>query len=356
MAPSCPLRRLLTIRTRGSYVGEVTSPSRPETGLPVVAVLCADDRPRHLEPLEGRVTWRFTDAAGLADAVDGADALLLWDFFSSALADVWERCDSLRWVHVAAAGVDKLLFDALRDSDVVVTNAHGIFDRPIAEYVLASVLAHAKRLHETADLQRRHEWRHRETRGIAGAQALVVGTGGIGREIARLLAAAGMNVRGAGRTAREHDPDFGVVVDSARLAEHVGDVDYLVNATPLTPATTGLLDAAVFAALPDTAHVVNIGRGASLVEDDLLAALVAGTLDGASLDVFATEPLPPDSPLWDAPGLVVSPHLSGDQVGWKDALARQFLDNAERWLAGDPLTNVVDKRLGYVPGAASTPG
>jgi phosphoglycerate dehydrogenase-like enzyme len=274
--------------------------------------------------------------------------LFLWDFFSTAVRDVWERCDRLEWIHVAAAGVDSLLFPELAGSRVVVTNARGTFDRPIAEFVLASVLAHAKRLHESRDLQRTREWRHRETLSVAGSTALVVGTGAIGREIARLLRAAGLEVRGAGRRTSEDDPDFGVVLDSADLATAVAGAAYVVNATPLTAATTGLFDSAVFRAMDDTAHFVNVGRGPSVVEADLLEALRAGWLDGASLDVFATEPLPEDSPVWDAPGLVVSAHMSGDVVGWKDTLARQFVDNAERWLRGEELLNVVDKELGYV--------
>lgn len=330
--------------------------------VPTIAVLLADDltRPPHLEPLEGRVRWRFTDAAGLADAVGGADALLLWDFFSCALAAAWPARDRLAWVHVAAAGVDTLLFDELRASDVVVTNARGTFDRPIAEFVAASVLAHAKLLHESHDLQLRRQWRHRETQSVAGARALVVGTGAIGREIARTLRCLGLRVDGAGSRARPGyleggDPDFAFVVDSARLVEHVGDVDYLVNAAPLTPATTGLIGAAVFAALKPGAHLVNIGRGPTVDEAALLAAIDCGRLDGASLDVFAAEPLPPDSPLWQARGVVVSPHMSGDVVGWRDTLARQFVDNAQRWLAGEPLFNVVDKRLGYVRAEKSRP-
>lgn len=336
--------------TPASYVGGVTSHR------PVLAVLCAtpDDAPPQLEELAGRVELRVVDEAGLAAAVRGADALLLWDFFSRALRDVWEDADRLVWVHVAAAGVDTLMFEELRASEVVVTNARGVFDRPIAEFVLAAVLAHAKRLHESHDLQREHVWRHRETRPVQGARAMVVGTGGIGRETARLLRAVGMEVTGAGSRARpEADPDFGTVVASADLAEHVRDVDYLVNAAPLTPSTHGLIDAGVLAALPASAHVVNVGRGPTVVEEDLLAALHAGTLDGATLDVFATEPLPPGSALWDAPGVVVSAHMAGDVVGWRDALARQWLANARRWLDGEPLADVVDKERGYVPGGGA---
>lgn len=322
--------------------------------LPVVAVLCerAADRPPHLDALQDRVEFRFTDGSGLGEAMPGARALLLWDFLSSALESVWERCDALEWVHVAAAGVDRLLFDGVRSSQVDVTNARGTFDRPIAEFVLASVLAHAKLVHESHRLQLEQVWRHRETRMVRGAKALVVGTGGIGRETARLLRAAGMEVRGAGRTSRPDDADFGLVVASSELVEHVGWCDYLVCAAPLTAETRGLVDARVLAAMRPTAHLVNVGRGPTVVESDLLEALGAGRLDGASLDVFETEPLPADSPLWATPGLVVSAHMAGDVLGWRDTLARQFVDNAERWLAGEQLANVVDKELGYVPGGA----
>jgi phosphoglycerate dehydrogenase-like enzyme len=321
--------------------------------MPVVVVLCEhlEERPG-LDPLHGRLELRFTDAARLPDAIAGAQVLFLWDFFSSAVEQVWDRCTDLQWIHVAAAGVDTLLFPGLVSSDVVVTNARGTFDRPIAEFVLASVLAHAKLVHESHDLQRRHQWRHRETRGVVGARVLVVGTGAIGRQIARLLAAAGLHVRGAGRSPGDADPDFGTLVSSADLPGQVGWADYVVNATPLTDATRGLFDAAVFAAMKPTAHFINIGRGASVVEADLLAALTSRSIDGASLDVFDTEPLPADSPLWEAPGLVVSAHMSGDVVGWRDTLARQFVDNAERWLSGQPLVNVVDKVLGYVKAAS----
>ncbi len=310
------------------------------------------DPPTQLRDVADEVEVCVVHADGLSQALRGAEVLLLWDFFSSAVQDAWPCADDLEWIHVAAAGVDSLLFDELRESSVLVTNAHGVFDRPIAEFVLASVLAQVKRLHESMQLQREHAWRHRETTLLRGQRALVVGTGGIGREIARLLAAVGCEVRGAGRRERDDDQDFGRVVRSDELAEHVGWADHVINATPLTPATRGLLDAEVFAAMRPGAHVVNIGRGASLVEADLLQALAAGHLAGASLDVFESEPLPAGSPLWDAPGLVVSAHLSGDVVGWRDRLAEQFVGNLRRWLAGEPLAGVVDTGLGYVPGGA----
>jgi phosphoglycerate dehydrogenase-like enzyme len=336
-----------------NHYGE-SVPESSRKSIPVLVVLCRsmDERPPHLEALDGRVDLRFAEAGNLAQAMAGARALLVWDFFSSAVRDAWDHCGSLDWIHVAAAGVDTLLFDALRESKVTVTNARGTFDRPMAEFVLASILAHAKLVHESSRLQAAHVWQHRETTTLVGAKALVVGTGAIGREIARLLRAVGMEVRGAGRRPAAADPDFGAVVESTALADHVGWCDYLVNAAPLTPATQGLIDATVLDAMQPSAHLVNVGRGPTVVESDLLGALRRGAISGASLDVFETEPLLEDSPLWDAPGCVISAHMSGDVVGWRDTLARQFVDNAERWLAGTALKNVVDKHLGYVVGGA----
>jgi phosphoglycerate dehydrogenase-like enzyme len=317
---------------------------------PVIAVLCerATDRPPGLEGLE--VEFRYCAADGLAEAVRGARALLLWDFFSTAVRDVWEHAGTVEWIHVTAAGVDTLLFDGLRDSDVVVTNAHGVFDQPIAEYVLGAVIAHAKDSRNSLESQRRHEWQHRETRSIQGATALVVGTGAIGRATARLLRAAGLSVRGVGRVAKQADPDFGEVIASSDLVHEVGWCDHLVLAAPLTDATRGLVNAEVLAAMKPDAHLVNVGRGLLVDEGALLAALRDTRIGGATLDVFETEPLAADHPLWDAPGVTITAHMSGDVVGWRDALAAQFADNVRRWLAGLPLLNVVDKKLGYIHG------
>jgi phosphoglycerate dehydrogenase-like enzyme len=296
----------------------------------------------------------FTDADGLAEAVRGARGLFLWDFFSSAVEDVWGEADALEWIHVAAAGVDTLLFDELRASDVTVTNARGVFDRPIAEFVLASILAQLKQLHVSRELQRQRTWRHRETALLGGQRVLVVGTGAIGREIGRVLGILGAEVRGAARAARTGDAVFRKVVSSADLADHVGWADHVVVAAPLTTATRGLVDARVLAAMRPGAHLVNIGRGPIVEEGALVDSLRSGHVGSASLDVFASEPLPAESPLWSMDAAVISPHMSGDFVGWNEALAGQFVDNARRWLDGRPLANVVDKRLGFSkPGGAS---
>ncbi|HEY3512558.1 MULTISPECIES: D-2-hydroxyacid dehydrogenase [Kribbella] len=315
---------------------------------PVVAVLCerATDRPPGLGGLP--LDFRYCAADGLRAAVEGAQALLLWDFFSTAVRDVWADAGSLEWIHVTAAGVDTLLFDELRDSAVVVTNAHGVFDRPIAEYVLGAVIAHAKDSRRSFDLQRERRWQHRETRSVLGAKALVVGTGAIGRATARLLSVAGLQVRGAGRVARGDDPDFGEVVASGNLSAEVGWADHVVLAAPLTAATRGLVDAGVLAAMRPGSHLVNVARGPIVDEGALLDAVADGHI-AATLDVFDREPLSPDHPLWTAPNVTVTAHMSGDVIGWRDTLAAQFANNARRWLAGEPLLNIVDKKLGYIP-------
>lgn len=318
---------------------------------PRLVVLTAADggAPPNASQLEELAEVVYTDADGLADALPGAEVLLLWDFFSPALQAAWHAADALRWVHVVAAGVDALLFDELRRSDVTVSNARGIFDQPIAEFVLASVLAHDKRLHESRRLQREHVWQHREPTRTEGAHALVVGTGSIGQACARTLRAVGMQVSGAGRTAREDDPVFGRVVASDELAEHLPGFDHVVLVAPLTPATEGMLGADELAAMKADAHLVNVGRGALVDEPALIETLRRGGIAGASLDVFATEPLPADHPFWEMEQVAVSPHMCGDVVGWREALADQFADNLRRWLAGRPPTHVVDKTSGYVP-------
>jgi phosphoglycerate dehydrogenase-like enzyme len=133
------------------------------------------------------------------------------------------------------------------------------------------------------------------------------------------------------------------------LADRLPEADFVITAAPLTPQTEGMINAATLAAMRPSARLINVGRGALVVTGDLVDALRAGRIAGAALDVFETEPLPPASPLWTLPNVVVSPHMSGDAQGWLPALAQLFVDNFGRWHAGAQLRNVVDKRLGYVP-------
>lgn len=323
---------------------------RDSSSRPRVVILAAEGQPRpyNLDEIKARADVVIADAAGLPDAARGADVLFLWDFFSSALGEAWPNADALKWVHVAAAGVDAMMFDELRASEVLVTNAHGTFDRPIAEFALASILAHDKQLHLSKRLQQQSVWQHRELTLTGGSRALVVGTGGIGRATARLLRAVGLEVRGVGRTARDNDGDFGTVVPSADLAEHVGWADHVVLIAPLTEQTRHMMNAEVLAAMKPSAHLVNVGRGALVDEAALVEALRGGKIAAASLDVFEEEPLPAEHPFWTMENVHISAHMSGDVIGWREALADQFLQNLTRWTAGEPLANLVDKERGYV--------
>ncbi|MFI5819150.1 D-2-hydroxyacid dehydrogenase [Streptomyces rishiriensis] len=312
--------------------------------LPTLLVLDADPLPR-LGKLTGRARVLHTDEASLAERLPAADVLLVWDFTSHAVRAAWPgEGPRPRWVHTASAGVDHVMCPELVASDTVVTNARGIFDEPIAEYVAALVLAMAKDLPRTWELQQRGRWLHRESRRVAGGRAVVVGSGPIGRAIARTLKALGMTAAVVGRVPRTgiHGPQ-----DLDRL---LARADWVIAAAPLTEQTRGMFDTRRFGVMQPSARFVNVGRGQLVVEDALVRALERRWIAGAALDVVTEEPLAPDSPLWHVPGLLISPHMSGDTAGSSDELGAQFVELFERWAAGRPLKNVVDKQRGYVPG------
>ncbi|MGC2941437.1 MULTISPECIES: D-2-hydroxyacid dehydrogenase [unclassified Brevibacterium] len=294
------------------------------------------------------IELRIAEAPTLSQALPGTDVLLMWDFFSTALKDAYGGADRLEWVHAAAAGVDSLLFDELVDSPVTVTNARGIFDRPIAEFVLNYILMQAKNSIGSLSDQAAKKWNRRSTRDIAGTKALIVGTGSIGRGIARLLTAVDIEVTGAGSRARSGDTDFGEVIDSATLPEHVAGFDWVIDIAPLTEKTERLIGAEVFAAMDDSAVFINVGRGDTVDTDALVTALREGQIAGAGLDVFDEEPLPAGHPLWTMDDVIITPHMSGDTDGWRMRLAEQFHRLFEQYLSGQQFPHTVDKRLGYV--------
>ncbi|MCX4823316.1 D-2-hydroxyacid dehydrogenase [Streptomyces sp. NBC_01142] len=310
---------------------------------PTLLVLAADPPPR-LGRLTGRARVVYADEQSLAAQLPDADVLLVWDFTSDAVRLAWPgEGPRPRWVHTPSAGVDRLLCPELIASDTVLTNARGVFEEPIAEYVAALVLAMAKDLTGTLELQRQRRWRHREGLRVAGTRATVVGAGPIGRAVARSLEALGVTVAVVGRTARTG------IHGTEDLDPLLSRADWVVCAAPLTEATRGMFDKRRFGLMQPSARFINVGRGPLVVEDDLVAALKKRWIAGAALDVFVSEPLSPDNALWDVPGLIVSPHMSGDTVGWRDRLGEQFVELYELWMAGKPLLNVVDKKRGYVP-------
>ncbi len=287
------------------------------------------------------------NATQLIDAVVDAEVALVTDFRSGALECAWSRAKKLGWVHAGSVGVDALLFPALVDSNVVVTNASGVFDRAIAEYVLGMVLAFAKDVPAGIRLQSERCWLHRDTERIDGKRMLVVGVGSIGRAIARLARAVGLSVSGVARTTRCDDPDFDIVHAHENLCAALTEADFVVVAAPLTSETHHLLGSEAFLAMRQGARLINVGRGPLIDTKALLLALRSGRLAGAALDVFEDEPLPPEHPLWDCPEVMITAHMAGDFIGWRVALSQQFVDNFKRWCKGEELFNVVDKQHGY---------
>jgi phosphoglycerate dehydrogenase-like enzyme len=298
-----------------------------------------------------RVQYVFVELGSPApEDVFQCDALFTWDPSNPFLRDNWARFTNLSWVHTSSAGVDRLLFPELVQSDVVLTNSRFVYDESLAEYVIGLMLMMSKDLATTLALQREHRWVKRESDTLQGKVVVLVGVGPIARQVARFAKAFGMVVHGIGRTARGGDPDFGNITTPDDLQTMFAVADYVVMVLPKTPATERLVDAAALAALKPSARLINVGRAWSLDQDALVHALRDGRLAAAALDVMTPEPLPADDPLWDAPNLIISPHMSGDHRGWQADIAKLFDTNLELWLRGAPLRNVVDKHLGYATG------
>jgi phosphoglycerate dehydrogenase-like enzyme len=293
------------------------------------------------------------DDPTFAAAVAGADVVFAWDARRPWLERI-AGASRLRWLQASSDGVDHVLVPALvARTDVIVTNARGIFEAPIAEWVIGAILAMVTGLQRSLVDQAGGRWTvGRRTQRVAGLHLVVVGPGPIGRETAIRAQALGMRVSAVGRSAR-HDPVFGEVVGRERLHDVLGGADVVLDALPLTDATRGTFDADAFAAMRPGTRFLNVGRGGTVDQPALVEALRRGHLAGAALDVFATEPLPADDPLWSMPNVIVSPHISGDVEGYEEQTVALFLDNLGRFVRGEQLRNLVDARAGFGIGDGS---
>jgi phosphoglycerate dehydrogenase-like enzyme len=297
---------------------------------------------RYLLDALPHVTWTELEGAS-ADDLARADVLFVWDFRWRGLAAILPRLAALRWVHAASAGVDHLMGPHLRDRDIRLTNSTGVYEGAIAEYVLALILEHVKGLDETRRAQAARRWAYRETRSLDGLHVVIVGAGRIGTAIATLVQRLGVTVTGIRRSPRSaKDGPYREILGVDALIGVVREADFVVVATPASTSTTGLIDASVLESMPPHAMLINVGRGAAVDTEALVASLVSGAIAGAALDVFDVEPLPKASPLWDTPNLLISPHMSGDVVGWDTSVAVLFVDNATRFLDGRQLISLVE--------------
>jgi phosphoglycerate dehydrogenase-like enzyme len=213
---------------------------------------------------------------------------------------------------------------------------------PLAEFSMLGLLAFAKGLPRLLADKRDHRWDHYPVSELRGATILVLGLGQIGIEVARLASASGMKVLAINRRGTSDSPHVSELRTPDALMALLPRADAVVITLPLTEATGGLLDARAIARMKQGAILVNVGRGGVLDEQALVSALRAGKLAGAALDVFATEPLPADSPLWDLPNVLISPHTAALSLRENERIVRLFADNIERYLAGQPLRNRVD--------------
>ena len=262
-------------------------------------------------------------------------------FFAAAFAAA-----KLRWMHCFNAGTDHPIFARLVERGVCLTNSPGGSAPPIAQTAIAGLLSLARRLPLFAAAQHERRWVEQGAveppPDLADQTLVVIGLGGIGSEIARLARALGMRVVGVRPRPREPGDRVDELVTPERLDEVLPRADWLAIACPLSEATRGWIDAAALGRLPAGAHLLNVARGEIVDETALIRALRSGRLAGAYLDVFAEEPLPAASPLWELPNVIVTPHAASISAGNRVRQAEMFLANLERWARGEALANVVD--------------
>lgn len=275
--------------------------------------------------------------------------------------DPTEVAPRLKWIQLSTAGVDHLLNSPVMKSQVIITTTSGIHAVPIAEHVFAMMLSLVKRLPLALENQKHREWPSYFSEELRDKTVGIIGYGSIGREVARLAKAFGMTVFATKRHVEINtdkgyrlpgvgDPE-GALVDklypNSSLREMISLCDFVVISAPLTPETYHMIGPEELAAMKPSAYLINIARGAIVDEAALVEALRTGKIAGAALDVFEKEPLPPESPLWDLPNVILTPHVSAATPRYNDRATALFAENLRRYLEGKELLNVVDKTLGY---------
>jgi phosphoglycerate dehydrogenase-like enzyme len=277
-----------------------------------------------------------------------ADVILNGFHDGSALRAILPLAGRLKWIHALSAGVEKVLSPELVSSPVPLTNGRGVFGPALAEFAISAMLYFGKDLRRLIRQQEAARWEQFDVAFLRGQTLGVVGYGGIGRETARLAHALGMKVMAVRRRApAEEDPLLERSFAREQLTEMLGLADYVLAAAPLTPETEGMIGGNEFHFMKNTAVLINVGRGAVVVEQALISALRQSIIRGAALDVFETEPLPQEHPFWRMENVLLSPHCADHTVGWMELAVDQFVENFQRFRNGEPLEYVVDKHAGY---------
>ena len=308
------------------------------------------------EPLVRQIKDRFPDLPLIAvDHYDRVPDILAEDqpevvfAFKIGKKDPFPReavlnCDSVKWIQASGAGVDH--WTPWDPDKIFITNASGIHAEVMAQYTIWAILNHRLGFPRMAQKQLEKTWDKKLLVSAAGATLTIVGFGRIGAEVGRLAQGIGLKVIGV-RARPQPSEHADEVVGTEQIRDALGQADYVLNVLPLTEVTRNLFDAEMLAAMKPGAYLINTGRGHIVNEEDLAAALTNGHLGGATLDVFATEPLPPESPLWGMENVVITPHTAGDAVDWEADVTDVFCNNLARWQAGEPLENIVDPSRGY---------
>jgi len=252
--------------------------------------------------------------------------------------------DCVKWVSVAGSGIDHL--QPWDPHTVTVTNAAGVADDMMAEYCLAGMLHFSLDLHGLAQAQANHTWVAAKVTPIAGKTVLIIGLGATGKAVARNCKAMSMNVIGVRARPQETD-NCDEVHEMDHLPQLWPRADFVVICVPKLPSTQHLMDRQAFELLPQHAVIMNVARGGVVDEQALLKALQEKAIKGGLFDVFASEPLPADSPLWDQPNLIISPHCSAVYDGWEEKSLQMFSDNLRRYRQGETLNNIVNPGRGY---------
>ena len=313
-----------------------------------VLVLASADAPQFamLNELPHTVCSKVDDAC--AQAVKDATVILHWSGGRELLRALWPMCVNVRWVHSMAAGVDKLLFPELVESEVPLTNGSGVFSTSLGEFVLAAILYFAKDLRRMVRNQMAGVWEPFDVEEIGGQTVGILGYGDIGRAVADRLHAMGMRVLATKRhVSNLTDPPVERFYKPEALREMMSLCDYIVSTAPLTGETRHMISHAEFEVMKPTAVVINVGRGPVIDEAALLRVLREKRIRGAGLDVFEQEPLPAGHPFYKLENVLLSPHCADHTSDWQDQAMRLFLEQYARFQNGESLKNIVNKHLGY---------
>jgi phosphoglycerate dehydrogenase-like enzyme len=316
-------------------------------------IISLSDEPLDISQLEAQfpdVSFETVGSGDVGGALNETDAAVV-GFVN--VRDSLKDASRLVWLQNAGAGVERIVDTGLQERGILLTNGSGVMAANMAEHVVGLMLAFARNLPSVLKSQESRTWRSgidlTSVFELTGQTVVLIGLGDIGLQIATRLSGFGMTVIGVRRTAPVDGFPANVerVVTIDALAEVLGDADHVISSVPHTPATIGMYDAAMFARFKDGAYFYNVGRGTSVVQPDLVAALESGKLGGAGLDVTDPEPLPADDPLWNAPNVIITGHTSGFTPHFRARVLDLFAENLRRYRAGEELLNVVDFSRGY---------